>query len=110
MLTRLTNFWHYTTVLGHGDAIVAMAGTGTWAACPKLWAIGIDVLPEYRNNGLAEYLVNALAIEILKRESIPFYGTNSSNIASQKVAHRAGFMPVAMCDYKVRFEGELSNF
>ena len=41
--------------------------------------------------------------------AIPFYGTNSSNIASQKVAHKAGFMPVAMCDYKVRFEGELSN-
>lgn len=93
----------------HRDVIVAMAGTGTWTDCPKLWAIGIDVLPEYRNTGLAAYLVNALTVEILKRDGIPLYATNSSNIASQKVAYKAGFMPIAMCDYKVRFEGELSN-
>lgn len=90
-----------------GDAIAAMAGAFVYS--PRMWSIGIDVLPEYRNNGLATYLVNALAIEILSRDIVPCYGTTSSNIASQKVAHRAGFMPAWMCDHRVRFEGELSN-
>lgn len=90
-----------------GDAIIAMTSAGAWSS--KIWAIGIDVLPEYRNNGLAAYLVNALTIEILKRDIVPVYATSSSNIASQKVAHRAGFMPAWMCDHKVRFEGVLSN-
>lgn len=89
------------------DAIVAMASAGAWSS--EMWGIGIDVLPEYRNNGLAPYLVNALTIEILRRDVVPVYATSSSNIASQKVAHRAGFMPVWMCDHKVRFEGELRN-
>lgn len=90
-----------------GDAIIAMAGACAWSS--KMWSIGIDVLSEYRNNRLAAYLVNALTIEILKRDIVPVYGTSSSNIASQKVAHRAGFMPAWMSDHKVRFEGELSN-
>lgn len=97
-------------VARQGEAIAAIAGSGTRAAhCSKMWAIGVDVLPEYRNRGLAAYLVNALAMEILRRDVVPYYGTSSSNIASQKVAHRAGFMPAWMCDHKVRFEGELSN-
>lgn len=90
-----------------GDAVIAMASAGAWSS--KMWGIGIDVLSEYRNNGLAAYLVNALTIEILKQDIVPCYGTSSSNIASQKVAHRAGFMPAWMCDHKVRFEGELRN-
>jgi len=90
-----------------GDVIVAMASAAAWSS--KMWAIGIDVLPEYRNNGLAAYLVNALTIEMLKQDIVPIYGTSSSNIASQKVAHRAGFMPAWMCDHRVRFEGELRN-
>jgi MFS family permease len=65
--------------------------------------------PGYRNNGLAAYLVNALTVEILNRDIVPCYGTTSSNIASQKEAHRAGFTPAWMCDHRVRFERELSN-
>lgn len=90
-----------------GYAIIAMASAGAWSS--KMWGIGIDVLPEYRNTGLAAYLVNALTIEILKRDIVPVYATLSSNIASQKVAHRAGFMPAWISDHKVRFEGELRN-
>lgn len=90
-----------------GDAIIAMASAAAWSS--KMWAIGIDVLPEYYNNGLAAYLVNALTIEILKRDIVPVYATSSSNIASQKVAHRAGFMPAWISDHIVLFEGELRN-
>jgi len=95
------------TLARQGDNIAAIAGA--CVHCSKMWAIGIDVLPEYRNNGLAAYLVNALAIEILKRDIVPVYSTPSSNVASQRVAHRAGFLPAWMCDHKVRFDGELSN-
>ncbi len=74
-----------------------------------MWSIGIDVLPEYRNNGLAAYLVNALTFEILQQEIVRVYSTTSSNIASQKVGYRAGYMPAWMSDHQLRFEGELSN-
>lgn len=67
------------------------------------------LLPEYRNYGLATYLVNALTIEILRRNIVPVYSTTACNIASQKVAYRAGYIPAWMSDNKLRFKGELSN-
>ena len=90
-----------------GDRIAGIAGAYWWS--PKMWSIGIDVLPEYRNNGLAAYLVNALTFEILQLDIVPVYTTASSNIASQKVGYRAGYMPAWMSDRQLRFEGELSN-
>lgn len=90
-----------------GDRIVGIAGAYWWS--PKMWSIGIDVLPEYRNNGLAAYLVNALTFELLQHDIVPIYTTASSNIASQKVGYRAGYMPAWMSDRQLRFEGELSN-
>lgn len=81
-----------------GNVVVGMAGAS--ADCATMWQIGIDVLPEYRNFGLAAALVNSLTLETLKRGYVPYYGTASSNIASQKVAHRSGFMPAWMCVYQ----------
>ncbi len=52
-----------------------------------MWGLGLDVLPKYRPN----------------------YSTTACNIASQKVAYKAGYMPAWMSDNKLRFEGELSN-
>src|SRR5690606_39415352 len=46
--------------------IVGVAGASK--TCAKLWQIGIDVLPDYRNLGLASYLVNKLTFEILRSE------------------------------------------
>jgi RimJ/RimL family protein N-acetyltransferase len=90
-----------------GDRIAGIAGAFWWSQ--KMWSIGIDVLPEYRNNGLAAFLVNALTFEILQQNIVPVYSTASSNIASQKVGYRAGYMPAWMSDRQLRFEGELSN-
>jgi hypothetical protein len=95
-------------VARQGDRIAGIAGACLWS--PKMWAIGIDVLPEFRNNGLAVYLVNSLTFEILQKDIVPVYSTTSSNIASQKVGYRAGYMPAWMSDHQLRFEGELSNF
>ncbi|MCL2881223.1 MAG: GNAT family N-acetyltransferase, partial [Treponema sp.] len=83
--------------------IAGMAGASE--DCAKMWQIGMDVLPEYRNYGLAAYLVNWLTLEILKLGFVPYYGTASSNIASQRVAHRAGYYPAWVCAYKGKFDG-----
>ena len=81
-----------------GDEIAAMAGAS--ADSSLMWQIGIYVLPKYRNKGLAASLVSSLAIMIMERGIIPYYGTASSNIASQAAAYRSGFMPAWMCSYK----------
>jgi GNAT superfamily N-acetyltransferase len=95
------------------DVLVMLAKTDIQIAgmacasndCDKMWQIGMDVLPDYRNRGLAAYLVNRLTLEILKRGYVPYYGTADSNIASQRVAHRAGYYPAWICSYKGNFEG-----
>ena len=87
--------------------IVGMAGASD--DCARMWQVGMDVLPEFRNCGLAAYLVNRLTLEIIERGFIPYYGTSESNIASQRVAHRAGYFPAWICVYKGKFDGsELS--
>ncbi|MCM0650295.1 GNAT family N-acetyltransferase [Clostridium swellfunianum] len=86
-----------------GNEIVAMAGAS--ADCSSMWQIGIDVLPEFRNKGLAKGLVSNLAVIIMERGIVPYYGTASSNIASQCVAYRSGFVPTWMCSYKNIFDG-----
>ena len=90
------------------DGVVAgMAGASD--DCEMMWQIGINVLPEYRDRGIAAALTNRLAIEILERGKIPYYGAATSNIASQRVAHRAGFRPAWACVYRGRFDGVLTE-
>ena len=91
----------------HGGTVAAIAGAGPQSA--KLWGIGIDVLPAYRKQGLAAYLVNAMTLELLRREFVPIYNYDASNISSQNVAHRAGFRPAWMYNRRDCFEGELAN-
>jgi len=85
------------------NQIVGMAGASN--DCSMMWQVGMDVLPECRNVGLAAYLANSLTLEILNRGYVPYYGTSSVNIASQRVAHRAGYYPAWVCAYKGRFDG-----
>jgi RimJ/RimL family protein N-acetyltransferase len=77
------------TLAKYNDKVIGVAGA--FADCEKMWEIGMDVVPEFRGKGIAASLANSLKIEILNRGIIPYYGTSSSNIASQKVANRAGF-------------------
>lgn len=87
-----------------GRTIAGMAGAS--ADCRTMWQIGIDVLPQFRNVGLASFLVRELAIMILERGVVPYYGVASSNIPSQSVAHRSGLTPAWMCSYKNIFDGK----
>ncbi len=74
-----------------GDEITGMAGASKDSE--MFWQIGIDVLSEHRNKGIAKYLVNLLTVEIFKRGAIPYYGTWCSNIASRNIAQRCGYFP-----------------
>lgn len=83
--------------------IVGMAGASK--DCKNMWQIGVDVLAQHRGNGLATALVNMLAIEVLNRGFIPYYATDSTNVLSQRVAIKSGFIPTWVHTYKTRFDG-----
>jgi RimJ/RimL family protein N-acetyltransferase len=74
------------------DKLVALAGADD--VLNELWQIGIDTRKEHRDKGLAIYLAKTIAVEIEKQGRLPYYTTWSLNIASTKVALKAGFEPV----------------
>lgn len=82
-------------VLGAGayadGTLVALAGAS--ADCRTMWQIGVDVLPEFRRNGIAASLVSTLASEILRRGIVPFYCSAWSNLRSVRTALKSGFVP-----------------
>ncbi len=63
------------------------------ADCDSMWQIGIDVLPEYRRKGIASSLTSKLAMEIIKRDKVPFYCCAWCNIKSARNAVKSGFRP-----------------
>ena len=63
------------------------------ADCEEMWQIGIDVLPEYRQKGIASALTSRLTREILERGKVPFYCSAWSNIRSARNAGKSGFIP-----------------
>ncbi len=74
-----------------GDKLIGLAGCS--ADCDNMWQIGVDVLPEYRRQGIASVLTANLAIETLERKKVPFYCCAWSNIRSAKTAIKSGFVP-----------------
>lgn len=82
-------------VLGVGaydnGKLVGLAGCS--ADCEEMYQIGIDVLPEYRRQGIASALTSRLALEILKLGKVPFYCTAWCNLRSARNAIKCGFRP-----------------
>ena len=74
-----------------GEKLVGLASCS--ADCETMWQIGIDVLPEYRRQGIASALTSRLAMETLKRGKVPFYCAAWCNIRSVRNAIRSGFRP-----------------
>ncbi len=74
-----------------GDKLVGLAGCS--ADCESMWQIGVDVLPEYRRQGIASALTSRLALEILKRDKVPFYCAAWCNVRSVRNAIKSGFRP-----------------
>lgn len=91
----LCNDRKHLDVLGVGaydnDRLVGLAACS--ADCDEMWQIGIDVLPEYRQKGIASALTSRLAREILEQEKVPFYCSAWSNIRSARNAVKSGFIP-----------------
>ena len=74
-----------------GGRLIGLAACS--ADCPEMWQIGIDVLPEYRRQGIACALTNRLARAILVCGKVPFYATAWANVRSVKNGIRSGFRP-----------------
>ena len=83
-------------VLGVGayDAGKLIGLAGCSADADKMWQIGVDVLPDYRKQGVGSALTSRLAVEILARGKVPFYCSAWSNIRSVRNAIQCGFLPV----------------
>lgn len=78
-----------------GDRLIGLAGCS--ADCDTMYQIGVDVLPEYRRQGIASALTSRLAIEILALGKVPFYCAAWCNIKSVRNAIRSGFRPAWVC-------------
>lgn len=78
-----------------GEKLVGLAGCS--ADCETMYQIGIDVLPEYRRQGIASALTSRLALEVLALEKVPFYCAAWCNIKSARTAIRSGFRPAWVC-------------
>lgn len=66
-----------------------------------MWQIGVNILPDAKDKGIATTIVHSLKNEILKRDKVPFYGTVESHIISQRVALKSGFYSV-FAEVKIR--------
>ena len=71
--------------------LIGLAGCS--ADCEMMYQIGVDVLPEYRRNGIASAVTSRLALEVLAMGKVPFYCAAWSNIKSVRNAVKSGFRP-----------------
>lgn len=74
-----------------GGKLIGLAGCS--ADCPEMWQIGIDVLPEYRRQGIASVLTNRLARAIFDAGKVPFYAAAWANTRSFRNGLKSGFLP-----------------
>ena len=82
---------HFSVFAFDNDKLIGLAACS--ADCDDMWQIGVDVLPEYRRQGVASSLTSNLAVEIINKGKVPFYCCAWSNIKSVKNALRSGFKP-----------------
>ena len=96
---RFHNAFDYGADTGRKDVLAAagyvdgrLAGiAGASNDAEHMFQIGIDVIPGFRQRGIASALVRTLADEILRRGVIPYYSCAWSNIPSQNTATASGF-------------------
>ncbi|MBP3460056.1 MAG: GNAT family N-acetyltransferase [Lachnospiraceae bacterium] len=88
------------------NKIIGVAGAAG-SSTDGVWEIGIDVMEEYRNARLRTYLVRGLTRELLARNIIPFYSASVTNIGSQMVASRCGYIPFWVDTFGTILDGSL---
>ncbi len=69
-----------------------------------IWEVGIEVLPEYRKEGLATILTKNLTMKILEKNIVPIWCASASNIGSQAVAVNSDYIPLWMESFGDIFE------
>lgn len=74
------------------NRMIGVAGAAE-SAVNDVWEIGVDVMEKYRNARLGTFLVRGLTRKLLGRNIIPFYSASVTNIGSQMVASRCGYIP-----------------
>ena len=74
-----------------GEKLIGLAGCS--ADCEEMYQIGVNVLPEYRRQGVASALTSRLALEILAVEKVPFYCAAWCNLKSVRNAMKCGLRP-----------------
>ncbi len=74
-----------------GGKLIGLAGAS--ADCETMYQIGVNVLPEYRRQGVAAAVTSRLAVEIFKLGKVPFYCAAWSNVKSVRNALKCGFKP-----------------
>lgn len=74
-----------------GNKLVGLAACSK--DCEDMYQIGVDVLPQYRKQGIAAATTSTLATEILKLGKVPYYCTAWCNIKSVRNAIKCGFTP-----------------
>lgn len=75
------------------EKIIGVAGAAE-SSVDGMWEVGVDVVGEHRNARLGTYLVSSLTRELLAQNIIPFYSASVTNIGSQMVANRCGYIPM----------------
>ncbi len=75
----------------NGSTVMGIAGASLDS--PTMAQIGVDVGEGFRSMGIGSALVSACACEIFRKGLIPYYGTWSGNIISQRLAMTCGFYP-----------------
>ena len=74
-----------------GDTLIGLSACS--ADCEKMYQIGVDVLPVYRQKGVAAAITSRLALEIIALGKVPFYCAAWCNIKSVRNAIKSGFRP-----------------
>ena len=69
-----------------------------------IWEVGIEVLPEYRKDGLATILTKNLTLKILEKNIVPIWSASVSNVGSQAVAANSDYIPLWMETFGDIFE------
>lgn len=86
------------------NKIIGISGAAE-SSVDGLWEVGIDVLPEYRNCRIGTQLVKKLTDVLLAKNIVPFYSASVTNIGSQMVASRCGYIPVWVDTFGTIFDG-----
>lgn len=85
------------------NQIIGVAGASQ-TPIDGLWEMGVDVMEAYRHGGLATYLVSALTQKLSAQGIVPFYSASVTNIGSQLVASRCGYIPAWIDTYGTRYK------